>query len=70
MLIATACLTQLLAGALMDRRYDDGLLRYFPVAIVYPLIYWVLMSLITSIYTIDGLLRKRPETQLWKIRRA
>jgi poly-beta-1,6-N-acetyl-D-glucosamine synthase len=70
MLIATACLTQLLAGALMDRRYDEHLLRYFPVAIFYPLIYWVLMALITSIYTVDGLLRRRPQLQRWKIRRV
>lgn len=70
MIIATACLTQLFTGALMDRRYDKGLLRYFPVAIFYPLIYWMLMSLITAIYTVDGLLRKPPQVQRWKIRRA
>ena len=70
MIIATACLTQLFAGALMDRRYDSDLLSYFPVAIFYPLVYWILMSVITSIYTIDGLLRSRPQVQRWKIRRA
>jgi poly-beta-1,6-N-acetyl-D-glucosamine synthase len=70
MIIATACLTQLFTGALMDRRYDKDLLRYFPVAIFYPIVYWMLMSLITSIYTIDGLLRRRPQVQRWKIRRA
>ncbi|MBR9988663.1 MAG: poly-beta-1,6 N-acetyl-D-glucosamine synthase [Gemmatimonadetes bacterium] len=70
MIIATACLTQLLAGAIMDRHYDRDLMRYFPVAIFYPLIYWMLMSLITAIYTFDGLLRRRPEVQRWKIRRA
>lgn len=70
MIIATACLTQLFTGIVMDRRYDRNLMRYFPVAIFYPLIYWMLMSLITAIYTIDGLLRSRPQTQRWKIRRA
>ena len=70
MLIATACLSQLLAGAIMDRRYDPKLMHYFPVAIFYPLVYWALMALITSIYTIDALVRKPPETQRWKIRRV
>jgi biofilm PGA synthesis N-glycosyltransferase PgaC len=70
MLIATACLTQLFAGALMDRRYDVRLLRYFPVAIFYPLVYWSLMSTITAIYTIDALVRKPPQLQRWKIRRV
>jgi poly-beta-1,6-N-acetyl-D-glucosamine synthase len=70
MLIATACLTQLLAGALMDRRYDLHLLRYFPVAIFYPIVYWMLMALLTSIYTADALVRKPPQLQRWKIRRV
>jgi poly-beta-1,6-N-acetyl-D-glucosamine synthase len=70
MMIATACLTQLLAGVLMDRRYDRGLFKRFPIAIFYPLIYWMLMSLITSIYTLDGFFRKPPQTQRWRIGRA
>lgn len=70
MLIATACLTQLLAGALMDRRYDYQLMRYFPIAIFYPIVYWMLMSVITSIYTIDAFVRKPPQLQRWKIRRV
>jgi biofilm PGA synthesis N-glycosyltransferase PgaC len=70
MLIATACLTQLLTGAIMDRRYDVDLLRYFPVAIFYPLVYWSLMSVITAIYTVDALARKPPQLQRWKIKRV
>jgi poly-beta-1,6-N-acetyl-D-glucosamine synthase len=70
MTIATACLLQLFTGVMMDRRYDPTLPRVFPVAIVYPIIYWMLMSLITSIYTLDGALRKRPQLQTWKIRRV
>ena len=70
MLIATACLTQLLAGALMDRRYDQKLMHYFPVAILYPLLYWMLMSVITSIYTVEAFLRRPPKVQTWKIRRV
>jgi biofilm PGA synthesis N-glycosyltransferase PgaC len=70
MLTATACLTQLATGVLLDRRYDRGLTRYFPFAVLYPLVYWMLMSVISAIYTIDGLLRKRPSVQVWHIARV
>ena len=70
MLIGSACLIQLFTGGLMDRRYDENLMRYFPVAILYPLIYWMLMATITSIYTIDAFVRRPPQVQTWKIRRV
>ena len=70
MLTATACLTQLATGVLLDRRYDRDLARYFPFAVLYPLVYWMLMSVISAIYTVDGLLRKRPTVQVWKIQRV
>ena len=68
-MIATACILQLFVGALMDRRYDKKILNSMPEVIYYPIIYWMLMMLITSIYTIDGFCRKRPQMQRWKIRR-
>jgi biofilm PGA synthesis N-glycosyltransferase PgaC len=70
MLTATACLMQLATGVMLDRRYDRGLARYFPFAVLYPLVYWMLMSVISAIYTIDGLLRKRPSVQVWHIARV
>jgi poly-beta-1,6-N-acetyl-D-glucosamine synthase len=70
MAIATACLLQILTGVLLDRRYDPTVMRYYPLAILYPLIYWTLMSTITSIYTVDALFRKRPRLQTWNIQRA
>lgn len=70
MLTATACLTQLATGVLLDRRYDRDLARYFPFAVLYPLVYWMLMSVISAIYTIDGLVRKRPSVQVWHIERV
>ena len=70
MLTGTACLIQLLTGGLMDRRYDVKLMHYFPVAILYPIVYWMLMSIITSIYTIDAFVRRPPQVQTWKIRRV
>jgi poly-beta-1,6-N-acetyl-D-glucosamine synthase len=68
-MIATACILQLFVGALMDRRYDKKILNSMLEVIYYPIIYWMLMMLITSIYTIDGFCRKRPQMQRWKIRR-
>jgi len=70
MLTATACLAQLGTGVLLDRRYDRQLARYFPFAVLYPLVYWMLMSVISAIYTIDGLVRRRPKVQVWNIARV
>jgi biofilm PGA synthesis N-glycosyltransferase PgaC len=70
MLTATACLTQLATGVLLDRRYDRELAKYFAFAVLYPLVYWMLMSVISAIYTVDGLLRKRPAVQVWHIQRV
>lgn len=47
MAIATLCLLQLLVGVLTDRPYDRGTLRFFPYAVFYPLVYWMLLSLCT-----------------------
>lgn len=70
MVIATAAIAQLATGVLLDRRYDDRLALYFPFAVIYPLIYWMLMSVITSIYTVKAIFVKRPQMQTWKIRRV
>ena len=70
MLTATACLAQLGTGVLLDRRYDRDLAKYFPFAVLYPLVYWMLMSVISAIYTLDGLVRKRPAMQVWNIERV
>jgi poly-beta-1,6-N-acetyl-D-glucosamine synthase len=70
MAIATACLVQIFTGVMLDRRYDPTIVRYFPMAILYPLIYWTLMSTITAIYTVDALLRRPPRLQTWNIQRV
>jgi biofilm PGA synthesis N-glycosyltransferase PgaC len=49
MTIGTLCLLQLLTGALVDRRYDRGILRHYPYAVWYPLVYWMLLSLTTTL---------------------
>jgi poly-beta-1,6-N-acetyl-D-glucosamine synthase len=70
MTIASACLVQLLVGALSDRRYDPKIMRSYPDAIFYPLVYWMLMSTITAIYTMRGFFGRRQDVQRWKIQRS
>jgi biofilm PGA synthesis N-glycosyltransferase PgaC len=69
MLIATACLLQLLTGATVDSRYDKHIFSSYVEAVYYPLVYWMLMGLITAIYTIDALLHRPPPVQTWNIQR-
>ncbi len=70
MMMATVCLGQLLTGVLLDRRYDAELGRSYPIAIFYPLIYWMLLALVTFRSTPAGFLRapERKGTR-WKTRR-
>lgn len=48
MLIGTVCLMQLLTGVVLDRRYDTDIGRYFGVAVFYPIVYWILLAVITT----------------------
>ena len=57
MTIGTMCLVQLLTGVMLDHRYDRQLVRYFPIAVLYPIIYWMLMAIITVCATPSGLFR-------------
>jgi len=59
MTIGTLCMIQLFTGVMLDSRYDKTTMRYFPVAVTYPMVYWMLMSLITFASTPFGLFRKR-----------
>ena len=58
MVIATICLMQLGTGVLLDRRYDKGLGWYYGVAVLYPMIYWMLMAVVTFVSVPRGLFRK------------
>lgn len=55
MLIATLCMVQLGTGVLLDKRYDREIVRYFPIIIYYPLVYWMLMAVVTAVSTPRGL---------------
>ena len=68
MMIATMCLVQLLTGVILDRAYDQVLKKYFIVAVFYPLIYWILMAVITAATAPAGLNvnRQKRKYTLWK----
>ena len=68
MLIATMCLVQLLTGIILDRAYDKALKKYFIVAVFYPMIYWILMAVITVTTAPVGLNvnRQKRKYTLWK----
>jgi biofilm PGA synthesis N-glycosyltransferase PgaC len=70
MSMATVCLAQLLTGVLLDRRYDQGLGRTYPLAVLYPLIYWMFLALVTVRSTPAGLFgARRRKGTVWKTRR-
>jgi biofilm PGA synthesis N-glycosyltransferase PgaC len=68
MVIATVCLLQLLTGVVLDRSYDKGLMKFYIVAVFYPLIYWILMAVITVTTAPVGLSvnRQKRRYTLWK----
>ncbi|MFZ5574358.1 MAG: glycosyltransferase family 2 protein [Pseudomonadota bacterium] len=61
MTIATLALLQLLAGTLLDRRYDPDTLKYYPYAVYYPIVYWMLLAW-TNFVSVPWLFR-RPSRQ-------
>jgi hypothetical protein len=68
MTIATMCLIQLLTGVLLDARYDRTVVRHFPLAVTYPIVYWMLMSVITAFTTPYGLFRRTRKDRVTKWR--
>jgi len=57
MLIGTMCLVQLATGVLLDRRYDNDISFYYFAAVFYPLIYWILMAIVTAVATPPAILQ-------------
>ena len=53
---------------LLDTRYDRDARRHLPVAVAYPIVYWMLMSVITFLTTPKGLFRRvrRGTVTHWK----
>ena len=70
MAIATTCIAQLVIGAWVDRRYDPEIMSSALDAVFYPIVYWMMMAIITFIYTLPALFRNPPKVQRWRIQRA
>lgn len=70
MAIATTCIAQLMIGAWVDRRYDPDIMSSALDAVFYPIVYWMMMAVITFIYTLPALFLKPPKLQRWRIQRA
>ena len=68
MLLATVCVLQLITGVLLDRDYDSSLPRYFVTAVFYPLVYWILMAIITvTTHPLGAAVnRQKKRYTLWK----
>jgi biofilm PGA synthesis N-glycosyltransferase PgaC len=69
MVIATTCIVQLTVGVLLDRHYDRSIRPYAGVVVLYPMLYWALMSTITFFFTPIGFFSRRPKITLWKTER-
>jgi len=65
MLVATACIVQLAFGVRLDRRYDSKVSAAFWIAPIYPLGYWLVMSLVTVRSTLPALLKPQPTVARW-----
>lgn len=70
MAIATTCIAQLIIGAWVDRRYDPDIMGSALDAVFYPIVYWMMMAIISFIYTLPALFLKPPKLQRWRIQRA
>jgi biofilm PGA synthesis N-glycosyltransferase PgaC len=69
MIIATTCIVQLTVGVVLDRFYDRSIRPYAAFAVLYPALYWALMSTISFFFTPIGFFRRRPKVTLWKTER-
>lgn len=65
LLVATTAIIQLGVGVRLDSRYDPTVKRAMWLAPLYPLGYWLIMSLVTVSTTIPALLRKHPDVSRW-----
>jgi biofilm PGA synthesis N-glycosyltransferase PgaC len=70
MVIATICMLQLMAGTWMDRRYDPETVKYFPYAVYYPIVYWMILQM-TTVLSLHHLFKKPSrKAVLWNTQRV
>lgn len=63
--LAVACLLQILAGLIIDSRFEKGIFKMFFWLIWYPLIYWVLNATVTVFGFPRALVKKLGTPAIW-----
>ena len=58
MMLFTCALLQLGCGVWIDSRYDHAILHDYPVSILYPSLYWILLATTSCLYTVKGIASK------------
>ncbi len=70
MVIATVALVQLAVGIWLDRHYNPEVGRFYLWAAMYPLLYWMIMLLVTVTATPGALLGRKAKTSHWHTTRV
>ncbi len=70
MVIATLALVQLGVGVWLDNHYNPRVARYYFWAAMYPLFYWLLMTLVTVVATPRGIFGQRERAVRWRTPRV
>lgn len=70
MVIATVALVQLAVGIWLDRHYNPEVGRFYLWAAMYPLLYWMIMLLVTVTATPGALLGRNAKTSHWHTARV
>lgn len=65
MVIATVAVVQLTVGALLDARYERSIRASLGYVVFYPLVYWMLMAVVTVVNTPRALFGRRAEVARW-----
>ncbi|MGE8678043.1 MAG: poly-beta-1,6-N-acetyl-D-glucosamine synthase [Achromobacter marplatensis] len=65
LLLALACMLQILTSMLVDRRYDRALLRYYFWTFWYPVGFWFINMVTTVVAVPAVLLRRRGKRAVW-----
>lgn len=63
--VATVALIQLFTGLFIESKYDPDVKKFFPYAIYYPLIYWVMMVFVT-LAAFPVIFKKSQDSIKWK----
>lgn len=70
MVIATVCILQLIVGTVIDSSYDRDTIRYFPYAVFYPIVYWIVLQLAAVVALPHLFKNPRHKAVLWTTRRT